>query len=113
MPDKPLKPCAIRGCSRPAVVMGRCLEHNRERRHQLDQGRPSASERGYGKAWRVIRAEFLAAHPVCIRCGGEATEVDHIVPKVQGGTDDWNNLQAFCKSHHTGKTWLQSVRRGG
>jgi 5-methylcytosine-specific restriction endonuclease McrA len=31
-------------------------------------------------------------------------EVDHIVPKKQGGTDDESNLQSLCKPHHSAKT---------
>jgi 5-methylcytosine-specific restriction protein A len=33
-----------------------------------------------------------------------ATEVDHIVPKSQGGTDDDDNLQAICSPCHKTKT---------
>jgi len=33
-----------------------------------------------------------------------ATEVDHILSKANGGTDDENNLQAICKVCHRIKT---------
>ncbi|MEZ4714287.1 MAG: HNH endonuclease signature motif containing protein [Caldilineaceae bacterium] len=52
---------------------------------------------------------FLRAHPVCVSCAAqgmttEATEVDHIVRKADGGADAWENLQALCKSCHSKKT---------
>lgn len=44
------------------------------------------------------RRAILAAHGgVCHYCGsGDATHVDHIVPKADGGTDDLGNLIAAC-----------------
>ena len=42
----------------------------------------------------------------CLRHGRvtPATEVDHIVPVAQGGTDDLTNLEAICTSCHREKT---------
>ena len=35
----------------------------------------------------------------CGYCGSlEATEADHVVPKVRGGSDDMDNLIASCRS---------------
>ncbi|MFB3066756.1 MAG: HNH endonuclease, partial [Planctomycetota bacterium] len=44
-----------------------------------------------------VADRMLAAHPVCqsLGCGQASTEVDHIVPRRQGGTDAWDNLQAL------------------
>ena len=33
-----------------------------------------------------------------------ANQVDHIVPRAKGGTDDMDNLQALCKPCHDAKT---------
>jgi 5-methylcytosine-specific restriction protein A len=33
-----------------------------------------------------------------------AAQVDHIVPKARGGTDDPGNLQAICRQCHQAKT---------
>lgn len=46
------------------------------------------------------RRAIIAAHGgVCHYCGtADATHVDHIVPRVAGGTDDLGNLIAACLS---------------
>jgi 5-methylcytosine-specific restriction endonuclease McrA len=43
------------------------------------------------------------------RCGLRATDVDHIIPNSQGGSDADSNLQALCTWHHRRK----SGREGG
>jgi 5-methylcytosine-specific restriction protein A len=42
--------------------------------------------------------------------GRPTEEVDHILPKSQGGTDDRANLQGLCRTHHSAKTMRESVR---
>jgi 5-methylcytosine-specific restriction protein A len=78
--------------------------------------RPTSHERGYGAAWRKgLRRRQLRREPVCQymtpdgeRCARMATDVDHIVPKSQGGADELANLQSLCHAHHSMKT----VREG-
>jgi 5-methylcytosine-specific restriction protein A len=64
---------------------------------------------------------FLARHPVCVdpfRVHGQhgevaaASEVDHITPIDQGGTDDDENLEALCKPCHSRKTAQRDGRWG-
>lgn len=71
--------------------------------------RPSASKRGYGAAWRRLRAVVLAEKPVCEGCGREsATDVDHKIRRGEpGGTDDMANLVALCHRCHSIKTVQQ------
>ena len=38
------------------------------------------------------------------RCTERATDVDHIIPASQGGTDELDNLRALCRWHHERKT---------
>jgi len=50
-----------------------------------------------------VRDPFLAAHPFCVNPFGlhgaqvPAVVVDHILPKKQGGSDAWSNLQGLCR----------------
>ena len=47
---------------------------------------------------------------MCKRAGllTPGNEVDHIVPKAQGGTDDLSNLAVICRRHHQAKTQAES-----
>lgn len=80
-------------------------EAERERKANLDRHRPSSEARGYDAAWRAVRRQFLAAHPIC-RCGAPATEADHI-KTVRERPDlrlSWSNLEARCKPCHSRRT---------
>lgn len=51
-----------------------------------------------GTDWQRIRLSVLDRdNHQCAYCGREATEVDHIVAKANGGTDTLSNLVAACK----------------
>lgn len=116
MPQRAARPCAHPGC--PATQRdGRqfCPAHSR----QYEQGRGSAAARGYDGQWRKLRRLFLNAHPLCVDPFKDhpgqvvaASEVDHITPKTQGGTDAWINLQALCKHCHSKKTLTVDMRKG-
>jgi len=104
-----LRPCSVPGCPNIAVQGGRCQVHARDSRRRYEVMRASASERGYGSRWRKIRAQFLKVHKWCAwpGCSKLAVDVDHILPRAKGGTDDWDNLQALCHEHHSRKTATQ------
>lgn len=40
----------------------------------------------------------------CRYCGGEASEVDHVIPKSKGGSDAAENLVACCRSCNASKS---------
>lgn len=42
-------------------------------------------------------------HHECQQCGARAEHVDHIIPRVLGGTDDPANLQALCQACNLAK----------
>ena len=42
-----------------------------------------------------------------------ASEVDHIVPKANGGTDSIGNLQAICRECHATKSSAEGNRGRG
>lgn len=70
---------------------------------------PNATPRIRGRAWMNTRAKWLSAHPLCIMCEQRgrvtaATEVDHVIPLVEGGKDDDSNYQSLCYAHHKDKT---------
>jgi 5-methylcytosine-specific restriction protein A len=73
-------------------------------------GNTSRHARGYGRSWDKLRLTILARDKhlcqVCLKAGRitVATEVDHIKPKAQGGTDDPENLQSIDKACHAAKT---------
>ena len=43
----------------------------------LEEKRPSASERGYDHQWHLFAKKFLRDHPKCAICGRPATVCDH------------------------------------
>lgn len=82
-------------------------------------GRGTNTERGYGYAWRKTRALILRIDnhlcQVCLAKGRPtpATEVDHILAKHKGGTDEADNLQAICRSCHQAKTQAEAAEANG
>jgi len=79
-----------------------------------DTVRGNRHERGYGAEWERLRRQALdrdngLCQP-CFALGGIkiGTQVDHIIPKAQGGTDDLANLQTICEACHKAKTSRES-----
>ncbi|MGF7163146.1 5-methylcytosine-specific restriction endonuclease McrA [Rhodoligotrophos appendicifer] len=90
----------------------------RNRNWAYDQRRGSATDRGYGAAWRRLRARHLSQHPLCVFCEKmgrieAATVVDHRT--AHKGDHmlmfDPGNLQSLCKVHHD--STKQSMERTG
>lgn len=109
------RPCREFGC--PNLVKSRnqkgfCDDHadKRSNWNKRPQRSGSTTERGYGHAWRKLRERVLKRdNYLCVKhyAIGEvvmATDVDHIVSKEQGGTDDMENLQSLCSPCHKEKT---------
>lgn len=117
MPNRAKRPCRRPGCS-ALVEAGYCTEHqvqpaataDRARKQRLyDQARGSSAERGYDARWQRLRKMVLAEEPLCRECLSSgrieaASDVDHIVAKRRGGTDDRENLQGLCGTCHKRKT---------
>lgn len=48
--------------------------------------------------WKRLRLQILKEDEyTCYMCGGEANEVDHLIPRSRGGSDERENLAAACK----------------
>ena len=111
MPKMPPRACSYPKCSKYTVIDGRCDDHKRE----PWQHTKTASERGYGNDWKVLRQQALSRDNfLCQSCRTNgvytpATDVDHIKPKSQGGTNAMSNLQSLCKSCHREKSQQEAI----
>ena len=116
IPQKPLKPCAFRGC--PEVIRdGRyCEAHKLAASRSYDKHcRSPDHNKIYGRRWRKIRDLYFSKHPLCEDCLERgfhvpADEVHHKIPVDEGGTHAESNLRSLCQSCHT-KT--RPSNRGG
>lgn len=56
--------------------------------------------------WRRLRTTVLRCDPVCgvPGCDRQASHVDHIRPRSEGGPDSLANLRALCASCHNRRT---------
>jgi 5-methylcytosine-specific restriction protein A len=69
-----------------------------------------------GRPWRRKREAVLKRDGyLCQPCNRDnritlATEVDHVIPQAEGGSDDETNLQAICDTCHKAKTAEESKR---
>lgn len=119
-PQRAGLPCQVAGCAgvvRPgdaACSLGHAV------RARGDGGRASAWRRGYDARWKRVRVMWLRRHPLCVDLFGlhgnspvAATDVDHVVPLADGGSDDTTNLQSLCHSCHSRKTADDVARRRG
>lgn len=65
-------------------------------------------KKGRRKKLRVI----LKAQCKCAKCGQvKPLDVDHIIPKADGGTYAYENLQALCRTCHLNKTRKENKGR--
>ena len=120
MPRKPKRPCRYNGC--PNLTddsSGYCDTHKSkaDKTYNCFLRGYKNSER-YGYQWRKLRCLFLTNNPLCEMCKREgrytdATEVHHIKPLSEGGTNDFENLMPLCKSCHSRITLTtENLQRG-
>lgn len=93
MPNRPKAVCDHAGCPN----LKPCPTHTRK---------PwEGSNRGSTWRWRKTRARILRRDPWCTAgCGRPSTEVHHVTPVADGGTDDPANLVGICHPCHITET---------
>lgn len=107
MPRKAKRPCRYGGCPRLTDSRsGYCAEHEKKQVQHYDKYLRQEHNQRYGSKWRKLRARFLSENPLCEQCrlNGKytiATEVHHIKPLSDGGTNEVQNLMPLCKSCHS------------
>ncbi|QSR35563.1 HNH endonuclease [Marinobacterium iners] len=113
MPSKPPRPCRAPACGRKTTAAhGYCEDHAHLHK---PWGTRKGSGRG-GRPWRRKRDHVLQRDKgLCQPCLKQnrispATQVDHITPVAEGGTDADSNLQAICKACHDVKTQAEAKR---
>ena len=111
MPPRRMKPCRHPGgCSALTNDKSGLCEAHRVSGWERYQAGLSRHQRGYGSAWDKLRETILQRDGyLCLTCLAAgvytpATTVDHVVPKVHGGTDDPGNLASICGPCHAIKT---------
>lgn len=97
---------------------GWCPDHTKDKQAQ-DRGgrapwadRPSTDRRPYqDPAYQRLRARVLRRDPICCICKrADSTEVDHVQPISEGGTDHPDNLQGVCNPCHASKSAREGAR---
>jgi 5-methylcytosine-specific restriction enzyme A len=108
MPYAPKRPCVDQPCAGFATRTGRCLPHAQIYEQTR---RPSVAER-YGPDWSAKRRRVLARDPLCRLCGAEpSVEVDHVLPRSAGGSNDEDNLQGLGRRCHAEKSTRERLAR--
>lgn len=65
---------------------------------------------GSTRQWRNQRQRALKRdNHRCVQCGAPAEEVDHILGKEDGGTDNLDNLRSLCRRCHVPYTQKQAA----
>jgi hypothetical protein len=63
--------------------------------------RPCRPRNGSTRRWRKVRRQVLVRDRfTCWRCGRPATDVHHLTPVAEGGTDHPSGLVAACPACH-------------
>lgn len=113
MAKRPLSVCRHPGCNTLIAISGFCEKHQKE--NGWWRKKENSGKRGYGHKWRQIRERIFQRDKglcqECLRHGVyvPGTDVDHIIPKSQGGTDDPSNLQLLCPACHKQKTKREAL----
>ncbi len=79
----------------------------------------STEQQGLGWSWQKLRLQILKRDcglcQPCARAGRitPGNEVDHIIPRFEGGGDEESNLQTICPACHEPKSAAEGRRKMG
>jgi 5-methylcytosine-specific restriction endonuclease McrA len=121
MPDAPLRICASNGCPN-RVRRGYCERCRQARGLERRTQQPKVAGL-YGRQidfyqsreWKALREEVRRDEPLCrhhAHCKGITEQIDHIIPREQGGPDTRDNLAGLCASCHSAKTRAEMLATG-
>ena len=84
-------------------------------RHKGTSKRLTLSDYTYDSKWRKLRQQRITKDPLCRHCLDNglttpAEQVDHIIPRADGGKDEWENTQSLCGECHRAKTARENTR---
>jgi 5-methylcytosine-specific restriction endonuclease McrA len=82
------------------------------------EAKAGTTEMERGRAWMAKRQRVALAHDYqCQGCGrawlSYRDQIDHRIPREQGGSNDESNLQPLCKDCHDTKTAAEAKARSG
>lgn len=71
-----------------------------------------------GRRWMATRERVALAHGYqCAECGlawrTHIDQIDHCIPREQGGSNDDSNLRPMCRTCHKAKTDKEAATRAG
>lgn len=108
MPTLPPRPCTYPRCKKMQKKRSRCEDH------QVSHAWKGSNKFSNGWKWSRLKNNALQRDNfLCVKCieKGEprrAEEVDHIIPRSRGGSDDQSNLMSLCSRCHSIKTKSES-----
>ncbi|EIL2908431.1 HNH endonuclease [Vibrio sp. Vb2110] len=110
MPPRTPRPCRHPHCAGLTLDKSGYCDKHRHTGWEVHQAGRSRHQRGYGSDWDKLRTRILRRDKYLCQCclrGGRAVparDVDHIIAKEHGGTDEDSNLEALCRPCHKAKT---------
>lgn len=103
---KIIRLCQIPTCDNEATCGRFCKEHYSPIKAKTNRKQTNSNRAGYTYKWQQARKIYLMMHPLCVKCGEPATDVDHIIPHKGNMALFWNreNWQPLCHRCHSIKT---------
>jgi 5-methylcytosine-specific restriction endonuclease McrA len=107
--------CVVASRRALVLVLSEKAEIVRETGHVFHSARESFPEPSVVRLSNYVRVPYQARVAItrravfardghrCQYCGGQAENIDHVVPRSRGGPHDWENVVAACRRCNTRK----------